>query len=99
MSGRSVPTWSNICAAIPRFISDLTFLVRQLAPTDRGLPIEVYVFSSEQRWVQYEAIQADIFDHIYAVLPQCDLRPFQNPSGSDIERGLRGAAESRPAEA
>ena len=83
----------------PKIHQDLTFLVRQLAPTDRGLPIEVYVFSSDQRWVQYEAIQADIFDHMYAVLPQFDLRPFQNPSGSDIERGMRSVARNSPAEA
>ena len=83
----------------PKIHNEMTFLVRQLAPTEKGLPIEIYVFSSDQRWVQYEDIQADIFDHIYAVLPQFDLRPFQNPTGNDIERGLRGAAESRPAEA
>ena len=72
----------------PKIHQDMTFLVRQLAPTEKGLPIEVYVFCNDQRWVQYEAIQADIFDHIYAVLPQFDLRPFQNPSSSDIERGV-----------
>ena len=72
----------------PAIQQDMTFLIRQLAPTDKGLPVEIYVFSNDQRWPQYEAIQADIFDHIYAVLPEFDLRPFQGPSGSDIERGV-----------
>ena len=70
----------------------MTFLVRQLAPTEKGLPIEIYVFSSDQRWVQYEDIQADIFDHIYAVLPQFDLRPFQNPPATTS----RGACAAPP---
>jgi miniconductance mechanosensitive channel len=62
----------------------MTFLVRQLQPTELGLPVEVYVFANDQRWAQYEAIQADIFDHIFAALPEFDLRPFQSPAGSDI---------------
>ena len=68
----------------PMVHPDMTFLVRQLAPTERGLPIEIYVFSTDQAWASYEAIQADIFDHILAVLPLFDLRPFQAPTGSDV---------------
>ena len=79
----------------PKIHQDLTFLVRQLAPTEKGLPIEIYVFTSDQRWAHYEDIQADIFDHIYAVLPQFDLRPFQNPTGGDIERGVSSVAGKR----
>jgi miniconductance mechanosensitive channel len=63
---------------------EMTFLVRQLQPTEQGLPIEIYVFSKEQRWVQYEGIQADIFDHLLAVLPEFELRVFQNPGGADL---------------
>ncbi len=63
---------------------DMTFLVRQLDPTEHGLPIEIYVFSTDQAWANYEAIQADIFDHVLAVLPLFDLRPFQAPTGSDV---------------
>ena len=70
----------------PKIHNDMTFLVRQLAPTERGLPIEIYVFSKDQAWSNYEAIQADIFDHILAVLPQFDLRVFQNPTGADFQR-------------
>jgi len=64
----------------------MTFIVRHLPPGPKGIPIEVYVFSKDQRWVQYEGIQADIFDHILAVIPQFDLRVFQEPTGSDIQR-------------
>ncbi len=64
---------------------DMTFLVRHLEPTERGIPIEIYVFSKVQEWVEYEDIQANIFDHILAVLPQFELAVFQNPSGHDIQ--------------
>jgi miniconductance mechanosensitive channel len=62
----------------------MTFLVRQLAPTDKGLPIEIYVFVNDIRWVQYEAIQSDIFDHLLASLPIFSLRAFQLPSDSSF---------------
>jgi miniconductance mechanosensitive channel len=68
----------------PKIHQDMTFLVRQLAPTEHGLPIEIYVFSNDIAWANYEAIQADIFDHILAVLPEFDLRVFQDPSGNDF---------------
>ncbi|MCK5172018.1 MAG: mechanosensitive ion channel, partial [Planctomycetes bacterium] len=63
---------------------DMTFMVRQLAPTAQGLPIQVYVFCKDQRWVNYEGIQGDIFDHILAVIPQFGLRVFQEPAGADF---------------
>ena len=62
---------------------DMTCMVRQLPATDVGLPLELYFFSNDQRWVNYEAIQADIFDHLYAAAPEFDLRIFQHPSGHD----------------
>lgn len=62
----------------------MDFLVRQLAPGPDGLPIEIYVFSSDTAWANYEGIQADIFDHILAVVPEFDLRIFQNPTGQDF---------------
>ncbi|MEM1245392.1 MAG: mechanosensitive ion channel family protein [Acidobacteriota bacterium] len=74
---------------------ELTFLVRQLAPTADGLPLEIYFFSSEQRWAQYEGIIADIFDHLLAVLPEFDLRVFQRPSGADFRVALGGSDEVR----
>jgi len=69
----------------PKINKNLTFLVRQLDPGSTGIPIEVYVFSSDQVWANYEAIQADIFDHILAVIPEFDLRVYQNPTGSDFQ--------------
>ncbi|MFH1374836.1 MAG: mechanosensitive ion channel family protein [bacterium] len=68
----------------PKIHQDLTFLIRHLPPGEQGLPIEIYVFSNDQEWVSYEAIQADIFDHIMAVVPMFDLRLFQNPTGADF---------------
>ena len=56
-----------------------------MAPGPEGLPIEIYVFSGEQRWVQYEAILGDIFDHLLAVIPEFGLRVYQRPSGSDFQ--------------
>jgi miniconductance mechanosensitive channel len=63
---------------------DMTFLVRQLQPTQYGLPIEIYVFSKDKVWANYEGIQSDIFDHILAVVPEFDLRVYQNPTGADF---------------
>lgn len=70
----------------PRIHNDMTFLVRHLQPTDRGIPMEIYVFSNDQKWANYEAIQADIFDHILAVIPEFDLKVFQNPTGDDFQK-------------
>jgi len=68
----------------PNIQQDMTFLVRQLPPTDHGLPIEIYVFSRDQVWANYEAIQADIFDHLLAAAVEFELRVFQIPSGFDL---------------
>ena len=81
----------------PKIHNEMTFLVRQLQPTDKGLPIEIYVFSNDQRWVQYEDIQADIFDHIFAALPEFGLRPFQSTTGHDIAGAAEGLRASRTA--
>jgi miniconductance mechanosensitive channel len=64
-------------------------MVRQLAPTEHGLPLEIYVFSKDQNWVNYESIQANIFDHILAVVPEFNLRIFQDPSGLDFSKLTR----------
>lgn len=63
---------------------EMTFLVRHLAPTSQGLPMEIYVFSKDQVWANFEAIQADIFDHLLAIVPEFELRVFQYPSGRDF---------------
>ena len=72
----------------PEINNEMTSMVRQLEPTDKGLPLQIYVFSSDKRWVYYEKIQSDIFDHILAVAPEFDLRVFQNPSGYDVVKLL-----------
>ena len=70
----------------PKLHQSMTFLVRHLEPTQYGLPVQIYVFSNDQVWANYEAIQADIFDHLLAAVPEFDLRLFQNPSGYDFSR-------------
>ncbi len=64
--------------------NNLTFLVRQLEPGEKGIPIQIYVFAKTTEWAVYEDIQANLFDHILAIVPEFDLRIFQNPSGADI---------------
>ena len=70
----------------PKIHDGMTFLVRQLQPTEKGLPLEIYVFSNDQAWANYEAIQADIFDHILAIVPEFNLRVFPNPTGDDFNK-------------
>lgn len=65
---------------------DMTFLVRQLQPTSDGLPLEIYIFCKDKEWANFEAIQADIFDHLLAVVTEFDLRVFQSPTGNDFRR-------------
>ncbi len=69
----------------PKINKEMTFLVRQLQPTETGIPLEIYVFCSDQRWAYYESIQSDIFDHILATIPFFELQIFQNPSGDDFK--------------
>ena len=59
-------------------------MVRQMEPTPQGLPLQIYTFCTDKRWVNYEGIQSDIFDHILAVIPEFELRAFQIPAGADF---------------
>lgn len=68
----------------PQIHQGMTLLVRQLQPTERGVAIEIYCFTSTTEWNAYEGIQADIFDHLYALLPDLGLRAFQPPTGADL---------------
>ncbi len=63
---------------------DLALMVRHLEPTDKGLPLEIYCFSKDKRWVNYEHIQADIFDHVLAAISYFDLEVFELPTGKDL---------------
>jgi miniconductance mechanosensitive channel len=64
----------------------MTLMVRQLASGPEGLPLEIYCFTNTTAWVQYEGIQADIFDHLLAIVPEFGLRLYQKPAGSDLAR-------------
>lgn len=68
----------------PKIHKEMTLMVRQLAPTDNGIPLEVYCFSNDVAWLNYESIQADIFDHIFAVVGEFGLRVHQSPTGYDM---------------
>lgn len=68
----------------PGINSDMILMVRQLQPTTNGLPMEIYVFTASVAWVVHEGVQADIFDHILAIISEFDLRVFQNPAGHDL---------------
>lgn len=77
----------------PRLRNDMTMMVRQLAPDATGLPLEIYAFTNTVVWLEYEAIQADIFDHIFAVVEEFGLKVYQSPGGSDI-RALASVMKS-----
>lgn len=95
----NVGTFRAYCVAYLKASSkiapEMTMLVRQLAIDSKGLPLEIYVFSNDTDWGRYEGIQSDIFDHLLAIMPEFDLRPFQEPSGADLAAiGERKSAES-----
>ena len=105
LNGRQLTNVGTFRAYIVAFLrnhamihQEMTFLVRHLAPTEHGLPIQIYVFSRDQVWSNYEAIQADIFDHILAIAPAFDLRVYQSPSGGDVREllGTISAGSPRP---
>lgn len=71
--------------AHPKVHQEMTLLVRQLAPGPEGVGIEIYCFTNDTAWAVYESIQADIFDHLLASVPEFGLRVFQNPTGADFQ--------------
>jgi miniconductance mechanosensitive channel len=71
--------------AHPSIRDDMTLMVRQLESSSEGLPIEIYAFTSTTKWIAYEDIQADIFDHVFAVLPEFGLRAHESPTGYDLQ--------------
>jgi miniconductance mechanosensitive channel len=64
--------------------NNMNLLVRQLDPTVNGIPLEVYCFTYTKEWNEFESIQADIFDHLFAIVPMFELDIFENPSGKDF---------------
>lgn len=75
--------------ANPKIHSEMIQMVRQLQPGPTGIPLEVYAFTSDTAWVLHEGAQADIFDHIFAVIPEFGLRVYQSPSGYDVREALK----------
>ena len=76
---------SNYLQNHPGINQEMTLMVRQLAPSEHGLPIEIYAFTNDIKWAVYETVQADIFDHLFAVAPEFGIQLFQNPSGNDLK--------------
>lgn len=95
----NVGTFRAYCVAYlrnhPKLQQEMTLLVRQLASGPHGLPIEIYTFTNDTAWANYEDIQGDIFDHFLSVLPEFGLSAYQAPSGADLEKaGLSLKTES-----
>ncbi len=82
--------------AHPKIHQGMTLMVRQLQPTPTGLPLEIYCFTNTTAWVEYEGIQADIFDHLYAIVGEFGLRIFQEPSGQDLRVWGQQAERATP---
>jgi miniconductance mechanosensitive channel len=78
----------------PGISQQMTLLVRQLAPTENGLPLEIYAFTNDIRWNVYESIQSDIFDHLFAVATEFGLHIFQNPSGNDFKHMVEDSRDN-----
>lgn len=74
--------------SLPDVNKEMTCMVRQLQPTDHGIPMELYFFCAQKDWVPYEGVQADVFDHVLAIIPEFDLQVFQSPSGKDFQRAF-----------
>ena len=74
----------------PRVNKNLTIMVRQLQPTVQGLPLELYFFYDGTTWIPYEHLQAEIFEHVFAMLPKFGLHVFQSPMGIDFNGGQLG---------
>ena len=70
----------------PHINKEMMVMVRQLPPSEKGLPLEIYAFSKDKSWKAYESIISDIFDHVLSVAPYFDLEIFENPAGSDFKR-------------
>ncbi len=98
LNGRRLTNIGTFRAYLQRYLNNhpkvhkgMTIMVRQLAPTSDGVPIEIYCFSNDVVWVNYEGIQSDIFDHIFAVVGEFGLRIHQNPTGYDLQSFAQSA--------
>ncbi|MFV0576695.1 MAG: mechanosensitive ion channel family protein [Vibrio sp.] len=103
VNGRRLTNLGSFRAYLDRYLQshpsirqDMTLMVRQLPPTYEGIALEIYCFTNTTEWVKYEQIQSDIFDHIYAVLPEFKLRVAQAPTGSDFRVWTEEKWQSEP---
>lgn len=99
INGRRLTNLGSFRAYLERYLrahpdvhQNMILMVRQLAPTHEGIALELYCFTATTAWVDYERIQSDIFDHVYAVLPEFSLRVAQAPTGGDF-RHWRGVTD------
>lgn len=85
----------NLLLENPHISKELNVVVRQLSPSDKGVPVEIYCFSEEKSWVKYEDIQSDIFDHVIASISMFDLDIFESPSTtSELIQGLEEGGDN-----
>jgi miniconductance mechanosensitive channel len=87
---------TNYLNSHPNVNHNMTCMVRQLQPTETGIPIELYFFSAIKEWVPYEGFQSDVFDHVLAIIPEFDLRVYQAPSGADFRERETEEKEHSP---
>ena len=86
----NIGTFRAYCLAYvsqhPKIHQEMTLMVRQLPPTETGLPLEIYAFTNDTEWVTYEGIQSDFFDHLLSALPEFELQAYQHPTGRDFAK-------------
>lgn len=86
----NIGTFRAYCLAYvrqhPKIHQEMTLMVRQLPPTETGLPLEIYAFTNDTEWVTYEGIQSDFFDHLLSALPEFGLQAYQHPTGRDFAK-------------
>lgn len=89
----NIGTFRAYCLAYlkehPGILQSELMIVRQLDPGEHGLPLEIYAFTNDTAWVNYEAIQSDIFDHLFSIVSEFGLRIYQSPSGYDVHTALQ----------
>mgnify|MGYP001336797511 CR=1 FL=1 len=88
----------NYISQHPSIHKEMIFMVRQLPPSEKGMPLEIYAFTNTIKWLEYEPVMADIFDHVFAAAPYFDLVLFEDPSGSDIRSLYQVVDTSTPKE-
>jgi miniconductance mechanosensitive channel len=94
INGRRLTNVGTFCAYCLAYLRNhpkihqegMTMHLRQLAPKDKGLPLEIYALANDTAWIRYDDIQADLFDQFLSILPEFELSAYQSPSGADLER-------------